>query len=157
MPLTTQQVADTEALLLVWYETLREIREEGPEHPDLPGEGRPMKVAHQPSGEQLRLWVDLYGFDCTEFGLRKGIRSFLKNKEIKGFVLTDKEAIWMINYLNVVIKGTKASFENARAPAGTVLRKNFPSRIDYAEACYKAGIQPEARKPWKEKDDQAAA
>jgi hypothetical protein len=57
----------------------------------------------------------------------------------------------------VVIKGTRASFENARAPAGTILRKDFSSRIDYAEACYKAGIQPESRKPWKGTDDQRAA
>ena len=49
MPLTIQQIADTEALLLVWYQTIREIREEGP-----------MQVAHQPSGEQLRYWIDTY-------------------------------------------------------------------------------------------------
>ena len=34
----------------------------------------------------------------------------------------------MINYINVVIKGTKSRFENARAPAGS---KNPPTRADY--------------------------
>ena len=181
MPLTLQQVADTEALLLVWYQVLREIREEGP-----------MQVANQPSGEQLRLWVDLYGFDSTEFGLRNGIRRFLRKKEINRIVLSAKDTIWMINYINVVVKGTRATFENARssapdqaqraplprtsardaegflktcphddlqaycptclASAKEVNRADYPSRIDYAEACYKAGILPEPRKPWKEDD-----
>jgi hypothetical protein len=126
-----QQVADTEALFIVWYQTLGEINEvtnctiaTKADLAELNGVAFTpprsigfdfCEVRHQPSGEQLRRWIDIYGFDCTERGLRVGLPNLLKITN--GIVESDKDALRMIAYLNACIRNIRASFEKARARA----------------------------------------
>lgn len=117
MPLSTQQLADVEALLLVWYTTIRELKAKRKAAEPGSPEGLRLgfdfvDVQHQPSGDQIRYWVETYGFASTERGLHQGLRSFLK--KVNGIVKTDKDAIWMANYLNATIKNIHGSFEPAR-------------------------------------------
>jgi hypothetical protein len=96
--LTLQQRADHETLLLTFFRTLREAGG---------------KTNHQPTAKQILFWVDMYGFACTEQGIQYGLPRFLKKMK-DGVIRSDKDALYMVNYLNAVIKGKREDFENAR-------------------------------------------
>ena len=83
---TSQETCDLEALLLCWYHALKEERASG--------KYERVRVTHQPSGDQLRFWLQEYGFACTEDGLHNGLVHFLKKKN--GIVVTDQDDLYMI-------------------------------------------------------------
>jgi hypothetical protein len=92
-----QRTADYETLLLLFYQT---VRENGG------------KTNHAPSAKQILFWIDLYGFACTEQGIRR-VASFLKRMP-DGVIRTDSDALYLNNYLNVAIKSLKESIAPAR-------------------------------------------
>ena len=102
-----QEVVDIEACLITWYRTITETRRSGV-YPKV-------TVKYQPSGDQLREWLSTYGFAATEYAMHYGLINFLK--KVNGVVETAKDAIYMRNYLNVCVKGTRGSFEKARISA----------------------------------------
>jgi|ERR1039458_6006868 hypothetical protein len=98
MPMALQQRADYETLLLTFYRTLRELN---------------LKTRHAPSGKQFLYWIETYGFDVTEQGIQRGLGGFSK-KITDGVIRSDKDAMYMVNYLNATIKGIRTDFEPAR-------------------------------------------
>lgn len=70
-------------------------------------------VEFQPSPKQFFEWRRRYGFGVVEQGIVRGLRCFLRNK---GPVRTDAQAVYMLNYLNTVMKDINSKIERVPAP-----------------------------------------
>jgi hypothetical protein len=89
-----QKVETVESLLTLFFQTVR---------------AKGGKTQYQPTSKQLLWWVETYGLAATEAGIRC-TASILKKVPDK-VVRSDRDAIYLVNYLNVCIKEAKTSIE----------------------------------------------
>ena len=87
-----------ENLTLLFYRT---VREQGG------------KTNHQPSGEKIRWWLEQFGEAAVEHAFRRGIPAFLRKMPDR-VIRTEKDALYLVNYLQVCIKGVKSVIESAK-------------------------------------------
>lgn len=78
-------------LLSIWYSVVDEGQSD---------------VRYQPSDTQLEDWLDCYGQDIAEEGLRRGMRNFLKKNTQ---VVTQADALYMNNHINATMRNIKTS------------------------------------------------
>src|SRR3974390_1867976 len=87
-----------ENLTLLFYRTVR---------------GQGGQTNHQPSGEKIRWWLEQFGEAAVEHAFRRGIPAFLQKMPDR-VIRTEKDALYLVNYLQVCIKGVKSGIEPAK-------------------------------------------
>jgi len=71
------------------------------------------RTNHQPSGDKIRWWLEQFGEAAVEQAFRRGIPAFLRKMPDR-VIRTEKDALYLVNYLQVCIKGVKSGTEPAK-------------------------------------------
>src|SRR3974390_3500790 len=87
-----------EDLTLLFYRTVRE---------------HAGKTNRQAAGEKIRWGLEQFGEAAVEQAFRRAIPAFLRKMPDR-VIRTEKDALYLVNYLQVCIKGVKSGIEPAK-------------------------------------------